>query len=241
MKKLLITGASSDVGCCYIKKYAGRYDRIVGTFNSTAERLEELKAELGDKLITYKLDLCDEAAVAAFGEYLKENELTPGYFLHLAAGKTAMTRVHQQDTDDVKAQLELSVFSVMKLFGAIIPPMQKAKFGRIVFMLSSVTHTPVAFKTSYTVSKYALLGFMKSAAAELAPFGITVNGVSPTMMDTRFIKGASPLALKKSIEGSPLKRLATCEEAAFVIDALLADENSFTTGQNLLMGGGSVI
>ena len=218
MKILLITGASSDLGCCYIKKYADRYDKIVGTYHSTPDALNELKADLGDKLITYSLDLNDEDAVTAFGEYLKKNELLPQYFIHLAGQKSAMTRVHQQDIEKVKDDLETSVFSVMKLFGTIVPPMQKAKFGRIVFMLSSVTHTTVAFKTSYTVAKYALLGFMKSAAVELAASGITVNGVSPTMIDTRFIKGASPLALKKSIENSPLKRLATPEEIVCVID-----------------------
>ena len=241
MKILLITGASSDLGCCYIKKYADRYDKIVGTYHSTPDALNELKADLGDKLITYSLDLNDEDAVTAFGEYLKENELLPQYFVHLAGQKSAMTRVHQQDIEKVKDDLETSVFSVMKLFGTIVPPMQKAKFGRIVFMLSSVTHTTVAFKTSYTVAKYALLGFMKSAAVELAASGITVNGVSPTMIDTRFIKGASPLALKKSIENSPLKRLATPEEIVCVIDGLLSDENSFMIGQNVLVGGGSVI
>ena len=115
MKILLITGASSDLGCCYIKKYADRYDKIVGTYHSTEDSLQELKAELKDKLITYKLDLCDLEAVTAFGEYLKENELLPGYFIHLASQKSAMTRVHQQDIEKVKADIETSVFSVMKL------------------------------------------------------------------------------------------------------------------------------
>ena len=155
MKILLITGASSDLGCCYIKKYADRYDKIVGTYHSTPDALNELKADLGDKLITYSLDLNDEDAVTAFGEYLKENELLPQYFIHLAGQKSAMTRVHQQDIEKVKDDLETSVFSVMKLFGTIVPPMQKAKFGRIVFMLSSVTLSLCSARSALSAASLA--------------------------------------------------------------------------------------
>ena len=105
-------------------------------------------------------------------------------------------------------------------------------------MLSSVTVSPTAFNSSYHISKYALLGLMKSAAVELAPKKITVNAVSPTMIDTKFISSVSPLAKKGRIENSPLKRLASTDDVIVSIAHLLDEENCFETGQNLLLSGG---
>lgn len=87
------------------------------------------------------------------------------------------------DEDSVAAMIE-----AIKADGRI-PNMAKKKYGRIVFMLTSCTiNNPPKYQSSYVTVKYALLGLMKALAVEYADRGITVNGVSPDMMETKFFQ-----------------------------------------------------
>ena len=237
-KTLLVVGASSEIGQAYIKKYHTRYEKILCTDCKNENAITQLRQELGNKIISKRLDLLQEDLITEFGEFLQNENLFPGFFLFLPAQVTQMKRVYQQDITSVKEDLEVDVLSVLTIFKYIIPNMIKEQFGRICFMLSSVTESPTAFNPSYHISKYALLGLMKAAAVELAPKKITVNAVSPTMIDTKFTAAVSPLAKKKRIEDSPLKRLATPDDVIVPIAHLLDEENCFETGQNILLSGG---
>lgn len=237
-KTLLVIGASSDIGQAYIKKYQNRYDKIICTYYKNEDAVTKLCNWLPEKIVAYQLNLLNEEDVNAFGETLIQEGILPEFFLFLPAQTTQMQRVYQMKTEKVRTDFEIEVISVLTLFKYIIPNMQKEQFGRICFMLSSVTVSPTAFNSSYHISKYALLGLMKSAAVELAPKKITVNAVSPTMIDTKFISSVSPLAKKGRIENSPLKRLASTDDVIVSIAHLLDEENCFETGQNLLLSGG---
>ena len=108
-------------------------------------------------------------------------------------------------------------------------------------MLSSVVESPVAFKTTYIVSKYSLLGAVKALAAEYAGKKITVNAVSPSMINTHFVAGASEMVIKKNIEVSPLRRLAEPEDIIRAMAFLLEDDNEYINGENILIAGGGLI
>ncbi len=240
-KTLLITGASSDTGLSYIKKYHAKYDKIVGTYYSHRDELEGLKAQIGDKLIIYQVNLLEINEVERFAAWMKENNITPLYVLHLPALKSSMDRITNGNISAIRDAIEVDVISIMSLMKNIIPGMEQESFGRICFMLSSVTKNVIAFKNAYIISKYALLGAMKALAVELAAKGITVNAVSPSMMDTKYIADVSPLAKKKSLSGNPLKRLAATEDVIISMAYFLDDDNSFVTGENLLIAGGGII
>ena len=91
------------------------------------------------------------------------------------------------------------------------------------------------------ISKYALLGEVKALAKELAPFGATVNAVSPTMIDTKYVADTSPFVKKKMLDMSPLKRLAETNDIVPAIDFFMSEECRYITGDNLMAFLGAMI
>ena len=123
-----------------------------------------------------------------------------------------------------------------------LPAMAKGRYGKVVLTLSSCTAgTPPRYWTAYTTVKYAMLGLMKSLAAEYADKGVRVNGISPSMIDTEFVAGLPHLILEQNQAEHPLKRLARPEDVAGVIQMLLSEQGDYISGENILISGGSVM
>lgn len=237
-KCLLVLGASSDVGAAYIRAYHERYDKIVGTYYTNKEQTEKLKEELGGKMETFCLNMLREEEIDGFAAFLDEKELSPEYVLHLPAQKTEMKKAEELESGRLRDDLELGVVSIMRLMRTILPHMKEKEFGRICFLLSSVTEHPIAYQSSYLITKYALLGAVKALAVECAPKKIMVNAVSPSMVDTKFVKNISPFVKKKALDTTAVKRLATTDDVIRAFAFLLDEKNEYMTGENLLMFGG---
>ena len=88
--------------------------------------------------------------------------------------------------------------------------MKKEKRGKIIFVLSSVIFsTPPKFWTEYVSMKYALLGLLKSLISEYGEYGIQINGISPSMIDSKLLDNLDPLVKEMSKNSHPLKKLIT--------------------------------
>ena len=109
-------------------------------------------------------------------------------------------------------------------------------------MLTSYTlgGVPPRFQSPYITVKYALYGLMRTLASEYASKGITVNGVSPDMMETRFLSEIPRLVIEKHAADSPLGRNITVQDVAPAIAYLLSDQAQAVTGQNLGITGGGI-
>ena len=137
--------------------------------------------------------------------------------------------------------MQVSLYSIIEILKVCIPAMQKQKYGKILFLLSAYTTIPnPKFAASYTVSKYALLGLMKSVAAEYVSKGITVNGISPQMIETKFIKDVPELMIEQHKAAAPLGRLMQTEDVLPFMKLLLSDDSAAITGENVCLGGGSM-
>ncbi len=240
-KTLLVLGGSSDMALEYIRKYQDRYDTIVAQYFSHKEALEELYGILGDKLIIHQVDLSDDDSVQKFIDFINESDIKPDYMLHCPASRTTLARINDFDANVLQREMQLEVFSVLEIIKSIIGHMEDQSFGRICFIISSVTESAIGSEIPYMVTKYALLGTMKALAVELSGKKITVNAVSPSMTQTKFIDETSPFVLKKNISMNPLKRLANPSDICDAIALFLSDDNEYITGQNLLIAGGSIV
>ena len=145
-------------------------------------------------------------------------------------------------TDRFDRDLEIQVHSAMRICRALLPAMAKARFGRVLFIQTSYTiGCPPKNTAAYVMAKSAIGGLVKSLAVEYARFGVTVNCVAPSMMETNFLKDTPDLIVQAAAEENPMGRNATPADVVPAMAFLLSDEAGFITGVTLPVTGGSAI
>ncbi|MFV2119566.1 3-oxoacyl-ACP reductase FabG [Streptomyces sp. Act-28] len=144
-----------------------------------------------------------------------------------------------EDVDEVlDVNLRGSILSVR----ACLPAMERAGRGRIV-LTSSITGPTTGYAgwSHYGASKAGQLGFLRGAALELAPYGITVNAVLPGNVRTEGLTGLGPDYLRRMTDSIPLGRLGEPADIAHAVLFLASDEAAFVTGQSLTVDGGQTL
>ena len=241
-KILLITGASSDIGTSLIKKIYKDYDYIIAHHIGDDSKLQELKREIGDKLILLKGNFLDEEDTHKFVEEIKNMNKTPTHIVHLPAGKFENIKFNKITWEKFQTDINIALRSLVIILNEFIPVMSKNKFGRIVVMLTScTTNIPPKYLSSYVTSKYALLGLVKALSTEYADKGIRINGVSPTMIETKFLQNVPELLVQQNAMNSPTGANLKVEEVLPLIDFLLQDSSGSITGQNIAITNGNLM
>jgi 3-oxoacyl-[acyl-carrier protein] reductase len=155
------------------------------------------------------------------------------------AGINLLRNVEAIDDDAFGEMLSVNLRGPLTLMREVVPHMKARRFGRIVNMSSILGLRSKERRALYSMTKFGVNGITKAAARELGGFGILVNSVCPGFIDTDLMRGNIPLLerneLKKAI---PLKRFGKPEEIAKLVRFLVSDENSYITGQTLVIDGG---
>lgn len=238
-KVLLMLGASSDVGCELIKRNEDKYDVILAHYCRSEERLKAMQQKIGEKICLFQADFLDRESVGNLIAGIREKGLLPTHIVHLSASKFYNVKFAKSTWEQFDEEMKTSLYAIAEIARAFFPGMAKAGFGRVVFMLTScVQNTPPKYLSPYVTAKYALLGLMKSLAAEYADKGITVNGVSPDMIETRFLAGIPELIVQKNAMDSPIGRNLTVDDVIPVFEYLLSDQAGAITGQAIAVTGG---
>lgn len=233
-KILLVTGASSDIGSELVRNVSQNYKKVIAHYYHWNENLECLKRETGDKIIFLQSDFSDLDSVTGLIHRIKEQGLEPDHIVHLPAPKMKIQKFVKEDWETFQNGWETSVHSLVEILQAFLPHMQKQKYGKIVLMLTSCTlDLPPKFQAAYTTVKYAMLGLMKSLAVDYMDKGITVNGVSPDMIQTKFLSELPEHLIEQYAEKRPEKRILRVEEVLPVLSFLLSEGAAHVNGMNL--------
>ncbi|MEA4804368.1 SDR family oxidoreductase [Acetobacterium wieringae] len=239
-KILLILGASSDVGINIITDTYSSYDLILAHYCNNNQKLLEIKNQLGNRLQLVQADFLDEISVIKMVEFILEQYGNVTHIVHLPAQKIKNEKFKQSNWSNYRNNFEIQVHSIYIILKTFLPSMEKSKYGKVVFLLSSYTiNEPPKYLTDYITIKYALLGFMKAIATEYIGKHININAVSPSMIETKFLENIPDLIIEDNANRAPLKRNVKISEVVPMINFLLSDEASYIAGQNIVISGGN--
>jgi len=146
-----------------------------------------------------------------------------------------LVRMKDADWDEV---LGVNLRAAFQATRAAARVMARQRAGRIVNIVSAAGAMGTAGQANYSAAKAGLIGLTKSAARELAHWGILVNAVAPGLVETDMTAGLSAEIRETYIAQIPLKRIGTPEEVAEVVRFLASDGASYITGQVIHVNGG---
>jgi 3-oxoacyl-[acyl-carrier protein] reductase len=200
---------------------------------------EQAAAEVGGLAVA--ADVTDRASVDAMAARVVD-EL--GRLDIVCANAGAYPAVELDDLDEQfwASLMNLNVGGAVRTVLACLPPMRARGYGRIV-LTSSITGPITGHPgfATYGASKAAMLGFMRSAAVELARSGITINAVMPGNVSTPGLAETSDEHQRRMLDAIPMGRYAEPEEVGWAVRFLASPEAGYITGQTLIVDGGQVL
>lgn len=245
-KRAIVTGGTRGIGRAIVKELAAKsccgvlFSDVAFIYNSCDECAAELEREIGEldtKIYGFKADASSlEDAQKTVDEAI--NKLGGVDILVNNAGITRdnlLLRMTEKDFDDVIAANLKSVFNYTK---AILKPMIKQRYGRIVNIASVVGLIGNPGQANYVASKAGVIGFTKAMARELASRNITVNAVAPGFIETSMTQKLDDKQRESLLRNVPLGRMGTPEDVARVVAFLCSPEADYLTGQVIAVDGG---
>ncbi|MDA7599553.1 3-oxoacyl-[acyl-carrier-protein] reductase [Alphaproteobacteria bacterium] len=236
-KIALVTGASGGIGAAIAITLHGQ-GAIVVLHGTRAEKLEELKASLGERAHVVTANLSDREAVAGLIEASAEAAGGPVSILVNNAGITRDNLAMRMKDEEWDAVLEVNMTASMILSRAALRPMMKARSGRIISVSSIVGVTGNPGQTNYAASKAGMIGYAKSLASEVASRGITVNVVAPGFIATPMTDVLDDGQKEGLLGRVPMGRLGDADEIAAAVLYLASDEAGYVTGTTMHVNGG---
>lgn len=238
-KVALITGASQGIGRDTALALA-QAGAKVAVAARTEEKLHSLVSELiaeGHEALAIKMDVADVEQVKIGFKQLLERFGR----LDILVNNAAITRdglAMRMKPDDWEAVLRTNLTGAHFCIQQALPPMMKARSGRIINISSVVAQSGNPGQANYVAAKAGLIGLTKAIAVEIASRNITVNAVAPGFIETP-MTDVLPDKVKEDLKARiPLGRMGTARDVAAAIVFLASDEAAYITGHVLNVNGG---
>ena len=238
-KTAFVTGASQGIGraCALTLAKLGARVALAARNEAALEAVAAEIAAAGGQAKPFLMDVSDEvsiqstakAAIAHFGsvDILVNN-----------AGITRDTLLLRMKRADWDAVMTTNLTGVFLVTQALLNPMLRARWGRIINITSVVGRTGQAGQANYAASKAGLIGFTLSMAREVASRSITVNAVAPGYIETAMTAVLDDKQRQAMLGHIPLGRPGTDQEVAHAVAFLASSQASYITGHVLDVNGG---
>ena len=237
----VITGASKGLGRQMAEALA-QAGAAVALVARSRDLLESVASGIrgnGGRAEVIVADVTDEAGV---GQIARQVQSTLGVcdILINNAGINIRKDVEEFTLSDWNEIVAVNLTGPFLMCRAFVPGMKEKGWGRIINMTSIMSHVSIPQRIGYSSTKFGLLGMVKALALELAPHGITVNGISPGPFGTEMNQPImnDPIVNQQFVSRIPLGRWGKIEEIGALAVFLSSDDAGFITGTDIVIDGG---
>lgn len=238
----VVTGASRGLGRAIAEELANGGAKVVVNYSRSKEPAEELVSQIsenGSEAIAVQADVSDaEQAQRLIDESIEQFGRIDILVNNAGINRDKTLKKLTIEDWDVVVQTDLN--SAFYTVHAALPQMIEQESGCIINMSSFIGEAGNVGQANYAAAKAGLLGFTKTAAQELARYGITVNAICPGFIETDMVADIPEEAKEKLLKTVPLGRFGKPEEIARAARYLVED-GDYITGQSLDINGGVYI
>ena len=237
MKNVFITGGSRGIGAECVRLFSSCGYNVFFTYKSNDEKALELCAATGAKC--FKCDVSSYSEIEEVAKEIKKECDIDIIINNAGVSQIKMLQdITEQDWDNMFNVNVKGMFITVKNF---VDGMIKNKKGRIINISSMWGEVGASCEVHYSASKAAVIGFTKALAKELGPSNITVNCVSPGVIDTDMNSHLSDEDIECLKEETPLCTIGKAEDVAKAVMYYASDEASFITGNIMSINGGIIM
>ena len=235
----LITGATGGIGSAIALTLAKKGYNIVVCYNSNEEKAQELVKEIKTYSNAIALQ-CDVSSGVAVLELFKNAR---AYFSKIDTVITCAGIAHYGDfaktqEEDFDRVAGINFKGTALTISNAIPDMQKLGYGRIIAISSIWGEVGASQEVLYSATKSAIEGLVKGLSKELADTGITVNAVSPGVVETPMLNHFSDTDKDYLLSQIPAGRFAKAQEVASLASFLCSEDAGYITGEIIGINGG---
>lgn len=237
-RNYLILGASSDVGMELVKELNEREKgaHLWSHYYSGSSVINAVRPENGNEILPVQADLSKPDDIRKIISEINASGRIPNVIVHLPAPKLDYIKFKDLKWDDCMKDAAVQAGSIFSILQLLLPEMLKQKYrAKVVFLLSENTvKDPARFSTKYTMSKYMLLGLMKSLTAEYKGRNVNMNALSPSMIDTKLLSNIDRRMLEAA--GVLEHMLHPCDVVPHIL-RLISGESDEMYGENIYLTG----
>ena len=236
-KKALITGATGGIGSAIARALHSQGAEVILS-GTRQDALNELANELSDRAHSIAADLSDKSSIDALIKQISDISTDGVDIVINNAGIVRDNLLVRMKDEEWNQVLDINLVAGYKLIQGLMRGMMKRRWGRIIGISSVVGATGNPGQANYAAAKAGMIGFSKALAQEVATRGITVNVISPGMIQTGMTDGLNEEQYARLLSTIPLGRLGSPEEIAASVIYLASDEAAYVTGATLHVNGG---
>lgn len=236
----IVTGGAQGIGYAIVEMLAQRGASVMiadVTTDKAEAAAKEVADKTGQKILARSVNVMENASAKAMVDAVME-QFGKVDILVNNAGITRDNLIVRISEEDWDAVLDINLKGAFNCSQAVVRPMMKQRYGRIVNISSVSGVVGQAGQTNYSSSKAGLLGFTKALAKEVGSRNITVNAVAPGFIETRLTVNLPQEIKDISMKLTPMGRFGTPKDIAYAVAFLASEEASFITGATLQVDGG---